>query len=138
MFEAKEVDFKNLEPLDAMHGASADGRGFAITGGVAAAVEHCIKDLYPEREVKIASAQGLEECRKLLTLAKKGTYNGYLLEGMACPGGCVAGAGTVQPISKSTAAVNKHKKVSTNQHSLQSNYQEWLGELEEGLFELNE
>ena len=138
MFEAKEVDFTKLEPLDAMHGASADGRGFAITGGVAAAVEHCIKDQYPDREVKIASAQGLEECRKLLMLAKKGAYNGYLLEGMACPGGCVAGAGTVQPIAKSTAAVNKHKKVSTNQHSLQSNYQEWLGELEEGLFELSE
>ena len=34
----------------------------------------------------------------MMTLAKAGKYNGYLLEGMACPGGCVAGAGTMQPI----------------------------------------
>ena len=34
-------------------------------------------------------ANGLEECRKLLSLAKAGKYDGYLLEGMACPGGCV-------------------------------------------------
>ena len=32
-------------------------------------------------EVKIASAQGLADCKKLLMLAKAGKYNGYLLEG---------------------------------------------------------
>ncbi len=36
-------------------------------------------------DVKIASAQGLAECKKLLMLAKAGKYNGYLLEGMGCP-----------------------------------------------------
>ncbi|MBO6001358.1 MAG: 4Fe-4S dicluster domain-containing protein [Spirochaetales bacterium] len=136
MFEAKEVDFATLEPLDAMHGASADGRGFAVSGGVAQAVVNCIKDLYPDREINVASAQGLDECRKLMVLAKAGKYNGYLLEGMACPGGCVAGAGTVQPIAKSTAAVNLHKKVSTNKHSLDSKYQDILSGIEEGLFDI--
>lgn len=131
MFEAKEVDFDKLVPDDAMHGASGDGRGFAVSGGVANAVVNCISELYPECEVKVESAQGLAECRKLLAMAKAGRYDGYLLEGMACPGGCVAGAGTVQPIAKSTAAVNLHKKVSTNAHALQSNYKELLGELEE-------
>ena len=43
-------------------------------------------------EVKIASAQGLADCKKLLMLAKAGKYNGYLLEGMGCPGGCIGGA----------------------------------------------
>lgn len=38
-------------------------------------------------------------------MAKAGRLNGYLLEGMACPGGCVAGAGTLQPINKSSALV---------------------------------
>ena len=46
-------------------------------------------------DVKIASAQGLAECKKLLMLAKAGKYNGYLLEGMGCPGGCIGGAGTI-------------------------------------------
>ena len=62
-------------------------------------------------------------------------YDGYLLEGMACPGGCIAGVGTVQPLAKSVAAVNLHKKVSTNQHSHQSDYQDELKELEEDLFD---
>ncbi len=131
MFEAKEVDFGNLQVTDAMHGASGDGRGFAVSGGVAGAVVNCIHELYPDREVNVERADGLAECRKLLSLAKAGKYNGYLLEGMACPGGCVAGAGTIQPIARSTAAVNLHKKVSTNAHAFQSDYQDILSVLEE-------
>ena len=42
------------------------------------------------------SAQGLADCKKMMMMAKAGKYNGYLLEGMACPGGCVGGGG--QPI----------------------------------------
>ena len=114
-----------------MHGASGDGRGFAVSGGVASAVVNCIKEMYPDREVKVESAEGLENCRKLLQLAKAGKYNGYLLEGMACPGGCVAGAGTRQPIAKSAAAVALHKKVSTNAHAFQSDYKDLLNLLEE-------
>jgi len=131
MFDAKEIDFKSLPDDDTMHGASGDGRGFAVSGGVASAVVNCIKEMYPEKEIKTESAEGLRECRKLLMMAKAGKYNGYLLEGMACPGGCVAGAGTVQPIDKSKASVAKHKSVSTNAHALQSNYKELLEILQE-------
>ena len=131
MFEAKEVDFAKLEEQDTMHGASGDGRGFAVSGGVASAVVNCINELYPEREVKVESAEGLANCKKLLNMAKAGKYNGYLLEGMACPGGCVAGAGMVQPIAKSAAAVKLQKKNSTSAHALQSDYKELLEQLEE-------
>lgn len=131
MFEAKEVDFEKLESMDDMHGASGDGRGFAVSGGVASAVVNCLKEMYPDREVKVESAEGLANCKKLLTMAKAGKYNGYLLEGMACPGGCVAGAGTIQPISKSAAAVAKEKKTSTNANALRSDYKELLEQLEE-------
>ena len=65
-----------------------------------------IAQMYPEKEIKVANAEGLKACKKLLQLAKAGKYNGYLLEGMACPGGCVAGAGTMQPVKKSQVAVN--------------------------------
>ncbi len=130
MFEAKNVIFEELKDDDTMHGASGDGRGFAVSGGVANAVVNCISEMYPDYEVKVANAEGLAECRKLLAMARAGKYDGYLLEGMACPGGCVAGAGTIQPIAKSTAAVNLHKKVSTNAHALQSNYKDLIDELE--------
>lgn len=131
MFEAKEVDFDALEETDSMHGASGDGRGFAVGGGVAEAVVNCAKYLYPDREIKTERAEGLDNCRKLLTMAKAGKYQGYLLEGMACPGGCIAGAGTVQPIAKSSAAVKLHKKVSTHQHAYESDFKGMLGEIEE-------
>lgn len=129
MFDARNVDFDSLEEMDSMHGGSGDGRGFAVSGGVAEAVASYIKEHYPEKEVKIASAEGLEECRKLLTLAKAGKYDGYLLEGMACPGGCVAGAGTIQPIAKSKAAVANAKKNSTLAHSSASEYKDLLDTL---------
>ena len=136
MFEAKGVDFEKLEEFDAMHGASADGRGFAVSGGVAQAVANYIKENHPEvGDVPMHVAENLEECRKMMMLAKRGQYDGYLLEGMACPGGCIAGVGTVQPLAKSVAAVNLHKKVSTNQHSHQSDYQDELADLEEDLFD---
>lgn len=130
MFEAKEIKFEELKDDDTMHGASGDGRGFAVSGGVANAVVNCISELYPDCEVKVQNAEGLAECRKLLAMARAGKYDGYLLEGMACPGGCVAGAGTIQPIAKSTAAINLHKKVSTNAHALQSDYKDLFEELE--------
>ncbi len=103
MFEAKDVDFEALDSDETpLSFSSADGRGFAVSGGVAKAVVNAISTLDPEREVKVANAQGLDECAKLLRMAKAGKYNGYLLEGMACPGGCVAGAGTINIPDKST------------------------------------
>ena len=51
----------------------------------------------------------------LLAAAKAGKYNGYLLEGMACPGGCVAGAGTMQSIKKSAAVVGMYAKQAEHQ-----------------------
>ena len=131
MFEAKEIDFKSLPDDDTMHGASGDGRGFAVSGGVAEAVVNCIKEQYPDKEIKYSSAEGLSECRKMMAMAKAGKYNGYLLEGMACPGGCIAGAGTVQPIAKSAASVAKHKSVSTHAHAYESDYKELVEFLEE-------
>ena len=42
MFEAKQIDFSTLAEQEPMHGASGDGRGFAVSGGVAEAVVNCI------------------------------------------------------------------------------------------------
>ncbi|MDO4528935.1 MAG: 4Fe-4S dicluster domain-containing protein [Lachnospiraceae bacterium] len=126
MFEAKEIVFSELEGDHAMHGASGDARGFAVSGGVAEAVANRIKDCYPDVEVKMERAEGLDNCRKMLTLAKAGKYNGYLLEGMACPHGCVGGAGTVQPIEATKKAVEKNKAGSTLAHASESSYQHLL------------
>ena len=102
-----------INPDDEFSTGTSAGRGFAVTGGVAAAVKEAIKEIDPDREVLVEHADGLRECRKMLLMAKTGKYNGYLLEGMGCPGGCVAGAGTITPVKKSTAAVTKYAKDAT-------------------------
>ena len=107
------IDVANLEvdptEQDLIH-ASAAGRGFAQSGGVAKAVADKIKEWHPDMDVKIASAQGLAECKKLLMLAKAGKYNGYLLEGMGCPGGCIGGAGTIADPARTAIQLNKYVK----------------------------
>ena len=87
IFEAKEIDFSSLPASEPLAQATSAGRGFAQAGGVAAAVEEIIRREHPDFEVKTQRADGLRECRKLLMLAKAGKFDGYLLEGMACPGG---------------------------------------------------
>ncbi|MDO5425960.1 MAG: 4Fe-4S dicluster domain-containing protein [Eubacteriales bacterium] len=131
MFAAKGVDFNEIPATGELSGASADGRGFAVSGGVAEAVVNCVKELEPGREVKVARAETLQECRKLLTDARKGLYNGYLLEGMACPGGCVGGAGTIQSPTKSKGQIMITKKMSTHRNALESSFKDDLEDLEE-------
>ena len=124
MFEAKEIDFETIEPLHDLNEGTATGRGFAVAGGVAKAVTDLIAELEPEREVKTARAEGLRDCRKLMLLAKAGKYNGYLLEGMACPGGCVAGAGTLLPVDLAANVVGRYQKETDRISPMDSAYRD--------------
>ncbi len=131
MFAAKQIDFETIEPMFALNEGTAAGRGFAVSGGVAGAVENLIKQQNPDMEVKTARAEGLRDCRKLMTLAKAGKYNGYLLEGMACPGGCVAGAGTLLPVDLAAKVVQRYQSETDRVSPLDSAYCDRVKELEE-------
>ena len=48
----------------------------------------------------------------MLMLAKLGKKNGCLIEGMGCPGGCGAGAGTNIPVNKAAMLVKKMSETS--------------------------
>ena len=133
MFDAKNIDFTTLEadPEDGLNEGTSMGRGFAVGGGVAAAVVEAIKHIDPTREVQIEYGDGLRECKKMLMMAKAGKRNGYLLEGMGCPGGCVAGAGTITPVRESTLNVEKFKKEAAEVSSTASPYVDRLKDVEE-------
>lgn len=124
MFEAKEINFETIEPMFDLNEGSAAGRGFAVSGGVAKAVNDLIAENHPEIEVKTARAEGLRECRKMMTLAKAGKYNGYLLEGMACPGGCVAGAGTLLPVVLAANVVGRYQNEADLKRPMDSSYKD--------------
>ena len=109
MFIVQDIEFDDFGQGVPMEDATGAGRGYAVAGGVADAIQSCIKEYYPDVEVKIEHAEGLSECRKALMLAKAGRKNGCLIEGMGCPGGCIAGAGTNIPLNKATVAVRNFK-----------------------------
>ena len=109
MFEAKGIDVATFEEAVDMEDATSAGRGYGVAGGVASAIEDCIREYYPDVEVNIEHAESLSECKKVLLLAKAGKKNGCLIEGMACPGGCVAGAGTNIAIPNACQALGKFK-----------------------------
>ena len=109
MFEAKGILLDEIKAMDEMKDATAAGRGYGVAGGVANAIKECIEEYYPGTEINIEHAESLAECRKILLLAKAGKKKGCLIEGMACPGGCVAGAGTNITIPQAMKEVAKFK-----------------------------
>ena len=76
MFEAKGIKLEEIEPQDEMKDATGAGRGYGVAGGVAAAIEECIREYYPDVDVNIEHAESLAECKKMLMLAKMGKKNG--------------------------------------------------------------
>jgi len=124
MFEAKEIDFAAIEEANVLNEGTAAGRGFAVAGGVAKAVEDLVHQENPDLEVHTARAEGLRECRKLMTLAKAGKMKGCLLEGMACPGGCVAGAGTLLPVDLAAKVVGRYQNEADSTSPLESAYRD--------------
>ena len=110
MFDAKEIDFNTYEKEEELNDAFGAGRGYAVASGVAGAIKACIDEYYPGTEVKIDHVEGLADCKKMLLQAKAGKKKGYLIEGMGCLGGCVAGAGTNIPVMKAQIQVKKFVK----------------------------
>lgn len=126
IFDAKNIDFNKLEIEEPIKTSSSLGKGFASSGGVAAAVVNAIHCVEPDMEVKTVKAEGLNECKKMLAMAKAGKYDGYLLEGMACPGGCMGGAGVLADVKKATAALEQQKKESEFEKPSHSDFLKYL------------
>ena len=133
MFDAREVDPSAVEPDPEgdFTAGSAAGRGCAVGGGVAAAVARLIGEKEPGKTIPIEYGDGLRECRKMLMLAKVGKYNGYLLEGMGCPGGCVAGAGTIRPVKTAANRVAAYQAAATRKSPLEDPERDMLEKIQE-------
>ncbi|MCR5703639.1 MAG: 4Fe-4S dicluster domain-containing protein [Eubacterium sp.] len=126
IFEAQQIDVEKVTPDDSLHQSSALGKGFAASGGVAKAVVEVIKKMAPEREIQTVNAEGLDECKKMLMLAKAGKYDGYLLEGMACPGGCIGGAGVLKDIRRAKVHLGNDMERSQKKNPEESEYLDYL------------
>ncbi|MGN1063742.1 MAG: monomeric [FeFe] hydrogenase [Alphaproteobacteria bacterium] len=101
--EAMEIDVA-AQPADEAHKASGQGRGYPLSGGVAAAVKSM-----NTCEVCPVSINGLnkEAIRQLKQYAKTRKADGNLIEVMACYGGCIGGAAVTMAQKKATKIVQK-------------------------------
>ncbi len=126
IFSAKGVDFESLDVEPIQDVSSALGKGFATSGGVANAVIEVLKEMKPEMDIKVTKAEGLDECKKMLLLAQAGKYDGYLLEGMACPGGCVGGAGVLCDSRKASAQLKMDMNNSSFTSPSDTEFSEYL------------
>lgn len=126
IFDAKDIDFFTLDVEEPLQTSSALGKGFASSGGVAHAVVKVINEISPDTDVKTTSAEGLAECKKMLMLAKAGKYDGYLLEGMACPGGCVGGAGVLTDVRRANTHLQSAMERSEQKIPTETEYKDYL------------
>jgi len=90
MFAAKNIDLNTVEDFTVAKKSSAQGRNFAVAGGVAAAVEHLAGDKVPYKPVCITGVTS-KDLRILKDIAK-GRCDGNMVEVMICQGGCCNGA----------------------------------------------
>lgn len=108
LFDSRDIDISTL-PLDVLDNASYYGRIFARSGGLTDAVKQALKEQNLEDfELKPVSCDGIEACRMALLKASKNVLPGNFIEGMACNGGCIGGAGCLTHEEKDKKEVDKY------------------------------
>lgn len=106
LFDSKNIDITVL-PETNLDNASYFGRIFARCGGLADAVSQGIKEHGLEFDFKPISSSGIEECKINLLKASKGVLGANFIEGMACSGGCIGGAGCLTHSERDKIIVDK-------------------------------
>lgn len=110
LFDSKDIDIRSLGE-DVLDNASYFGRIFARSGGLADAVKQALKEQGMEDfELKAVSCDGIEECRMALLKKSKNLLDVNFIEGMACVGGCIGGAGCLTHGEKNKSEVDKYGK----------------------------
>ena len=119
MIDAREIEMENLEETS-MNDASYFGRIFGRSGGLTEAVLEVIKEKGLGFEVKAETCDGIEACKAALLKAKFGKLDKNFIEGMACVGGCVGGAASLNHEPKSRMKVDKYGKDSDKENVRQA------------------
>ena len=108
LFDSRDMDLTTLEE-GVLDNASYFGRIFARCGGLADAVAEGLKEQgLDDFELNAISCDGIEECKKALTMKSKNLLKANFIEGMACVGGCIGGAGCLTHGEKNKAEVDKY------------------------------
>lgn len=109
LFDSREFDITNLEE-NVLDNASYYGRIFARSGGLTDAAAQALKEQNIDFEIKPEVCDGIEACKVALLKKSKNVLTANFIEGMACEGGCIGGAGCLTHGEKNKADVDKYGK----------------------------
>ena len=109
LFDSRDLDLGALEE-SVLDNASYFGRIFARSGGLTDAAAQAMKEQNIDFEIKPVVCDGIEACRLALLKKSKNMLDGNFIEGMACIGGCIGGAGCLTHGEKNKAEVDKYGK----------------------------
>ena len=107
LFDSKDIDITTLSE-DVLDNASYFGRIFARSGGLSDAVAQAMKEQNIEFDLKPAVCDGIEACKLALLKKSKNVLDANFIEGMACVGGCIGGAGCLTHGEKNKSEVDKY------------------------------
>ena len=108
LFDSRDLDITTLEE-DVLDNASYYGRIFARSGGLSDAVAEGLKEQGLEDfKLNACACDGIEACRVALLKKSKNLLDANFIEGMACIGGCIGGAGCLTHGEKSKTEVDKY------------------------------
>ncbi|MDE6061044.1 MAG: 4Fe-4S dicluster domain-containing protein [Clostridia bacterium] len=107
LFDSRDFDLSTFEE-GFLDNASYFGRIFARSGGLSDAVAQGLKEQNIDFELKACACDGIEECKLALLKKSKNVLDANFIEGMACVGGCIGGAGCLTHGEKNKAEVDKY------------------------------
>lgn len=107
LFDSRDIDITEL-PEDVLDNASYFGRIFARSGGLSDAAAQGLKEQNIVFDLKAISCNGIEECRTALMKKSKNLLDANFIEGMACVGGCIGGAGCLTHGVKDKSEVDNY------------------------------
>ena len=107
LFDSRDIDITALEE-GVLDNASYFGRIFARSGGLTDAVAQGLKEQEIDFPLKACTCDGIEACRVALFKKSKNLLDANFIEGMACVGGCIGGAGCLTHGEKNKAEVDKY------------------------------
>ena len=107
LFDSRTIEIAELGESE-LNNASAFGRIFARSGGLCEAAVQAMAEQGIDFEIKPVVCDGIEACRTALLKKSKGVLDGNFIEGMACIGGCIGGAGCLTHGEKNKTEVDKY------------------------------
>ncbi len=111
LFASRDIEIDTLEESAMDDMSSYFGRIFARCGGLAEAVREALKEQgITDFNLNAVSCDGIAECKDALHRKKHGRLEANFIEGMACTGGCIGGAGCLTHAAQNRMLVERYGK----------------------------